>query len=78
MNPGDGAAHFVVLVGVVVAGWLLWTFAITLFIPALSLAGTLAVTTLNGLSGGLAALATDLAWGMGVGLFVGWITVSCP
>jgi len=72
-DPGDGAAHFVVLVGVVVAGWLLWTFATTLLMPALSLAGTLAVTTLSGLNGGLAHLATDLAWGVGVGLFVGWM-----
>lgn len=58
-----------VLVGVVIAGWLLWTF----LVPPLSLAGALAVTTLNGFSGGLAALATDLAWGVSVGLFVGWM-----
>ncbi len=73
-NFEDGAGVFLVIGLAVLAGFLLWSFATSLLVPALSLAGTLAGAVLQGpLNGRLADLVVDLVWGVGVGLFVGWV-----
>ncbi|HEY0430471.1 MAG TPA: hypothetical protein VGC61_01600 [Pyrinomonadaceae bacterium] len=72
-NTDAGAASFLGLVLVVLVVGLLWSISTTVLLPALSLTLTLAGTTLAGFSDGLTDLVIDLAWGIGVGLFVGWV-----
>jgi len=74
----EGAGLFVAIVLVIFAvcfaAYVLWLFATVLVVPAFLLAGTIASEVLSGApSGGLVDLGTDLVWGVGVGLFVGWV-----
>jgi hypothetical protein len=72
-NTDAGAASFLGLVAVVFGIWLLWAITTGVLLPALSLALTLAGATLTAFSDNLTSLVIDLVWGIGVGLFVGWV-----